>query len=150
MATIDIIDATVRVETFRASDRGCLGYLVVDAASGTAMAIDPRLDQIDRFIEALRARDIRLIYALDTHTHADHLSGVRRLAEKTGATILAHSASKLKIAARRVRGVEAFKLGTTPVTVLDAPGHTPGHTNWLIQSGGERWMASSTRSRTWS
>ena len=101
MATIDIIDATVRVETFRASDGGCLGYLVVDAASGAAMAVDPRLDEVDRFIEALRARGASLIYALDTHTHADHLSGVRRLAKKTDATILAHIASKLRIAARR-------------------------------------------------
>ena len=117
MATIDIIDATVRVETFRASDGGCLGYLVVDAASGAAMAIDPRLDEVDRFIEALRARGASLIYALDTHTHADHLSGVRRLAKKTDATILAHIASKLRIAARRVRGGEAFKLGNALVTV---------------------------------
>ena len=84
MATIDIIDATVRVETFRASDGGCLGYLVVDAASGAAWAIDPRLDQVDRFIEALHARGARLIYVLDTHTHADHLSGVRRLGPEDG------------------------------------------------------------------
>jgi|KBSSwiStaDraftv2_1062776.scaffolds.fasta_scaffold31723_3 glyoxylase-like metal-dependent hydrolase (beta-lactamase superfamily II) len=134
MATIDIIDATVRVETFRASDGGCLGYLVVDAASGAAMAVDPRLDEVDRFIEALRARGASLIYALDTHTHADHLSGVRRLAKKTDATILAHIASKLRIAARRVRGGEAFKLGNALVTVLDAPGHTPDSLALLVDA----------------
>jgi glyoxylase-like metal-dependent hydrolase (beta-lactamase superfamily II) len=89
------------------------------------MAIDPRLDQVDQFIEALRARDARLAYTLDTHTHADHLSGVRRLAERTGATVLAHTASKLRVAARRIRGGERFDLGGTPVMVLDAPGHTP-------------------------
>src|SRR5262245_42602043 len=115
----------ITVQTFRIPDDGCLGYLVVDTASGTAMEIDTRLDQVDRFVEAMRGLDLRLVYALDTHTHADHLSGVRRLAEATGATVLAHSASKLKLAARRVRGGETFPLGTTAVTVLDAPGHTP-------------------------
>ena len=125
MDTLTSPTATLTVESFRAPDDGCLGYLVVDGASRAAMAIDPRLDQVDQFIEALRARDARLAYTLDTHTHADHLSGVRRLAERTGATILAHTASKLRVAARRIRGGERFDLGGTPVTVLDAPGHTP-------------------------
>jgi glyoxylase-like metal-dependent hydrolase (beta-lactamase superfamily II) len=125
MTTVTHPSATLTIESVRAPDEGCLGYLVVDDASGAAMAIDPRLDQIDRFIEALRARGARLTYALDTHTHADHLSGVRRLAERTGAAVAAHTASKLQIAARRVRGGDTFELGATPVTVLDAPGHTP-------------------------
>jgi len=125
MDTLTSPAVTLTVEPFRAPDDGCLAYLVVDDATGAAIAIDPRLDQVDQFIEALRARDARLTYALDTHTHADHLSGVRRLAEKTGATVLAHTASKLRIAARRLRGGDRFDLGTRPVMVLDAPGHTP-------------------------
>ena len=132
MATLTSPAVGITVQTFRAPDDGCLGYLVVDTASGTAMAIDPRLDQVDQFAEALRGLDLRLTYALDTHTHADHLSGVRRLAEQTGATVLAHNASKLKLAARRVRGGETFSLGATPVTVLDAPGHTPDSLALLV------------------
>jgi hydroxyacylglutathione hydrolase len=63
---------------------------------------------------------------LDTHTHADHLSGVRRLAQQTGATVLAHATSKVKWGgARRVRGQTTFELGTKTVRVIDAPGHTP-------------------------
>jgi transposase len=55
---------------------------------------------------------------VDTHTHADHLSGVGRLAQRAGATVLAHAASKLKRPARRVTGGTTFALGTETVTVL--------------------------------
>lgn len=116
---------TLTVETFRADADGCLAYLVLDEPSRTALALDPRIDQVDRFVEALAARDARLVFALDTHTHADHLSGVRRLAGRTGATVVAHDASRLKGPARRVRGGTSLELGATHVAVLDAPGHTP-------------------------
>ncbi len=120
------------VDTFRAPDDGCLGYLLVDEVTRTALAIDPRLDQVDRFLETLAARDLRLAHALDTHTHADHLSGVRKLAERTGATVLAHAASKLKSPARRIEGGGTFQLGTKTITVFDAPGHTPDSLALLV------------------
>lgn len=125
MTTLTSPAGVLTIDTFRAPGDGCLGYLVVDEASRTALAIDPRLDQVDRFAEALTARDVRLTYVLDTHTHADHLSGVRRLARRTGATVLAHAASKLQGPARRIKGGATFDLGAKTVTVLDAPGHTP-------------------------
>lgn len=121
------------IETFSAPGDGCLAYLVVDEASRTALAIDPRLDQVDRFVEALAARDVRLTHALDTHTHADHLSGVRRLAQRTGATVLAHAASKLKGPARRVSGGATVELGKRAVAILDAPGHTPDSLAVLVE-----------------
>jgi glyoxylase-like metal-dependent hydrolase (beta-lactamase superfamily II)/rhodanese-related sulfurtransferase len=116
---------TLALHTFRAERDGCLAYLVVDDTSRSALAIDPRLDQVDEIVEALATREGRLTHVLDTHTHADHLSGVRRLAQRTGATVLAHVASKLKRPAQRLRGGTTFELGTKTVTVIDAPGHTP-------------------------
>lgn len=131
MTTLTSPAATLTVETYRA-DEGCLGYLVVDETSHTALAIDPRLDQVDRFLESLSVRRARLSHVLDTHTHADHLSGVRRLARRTGAAVLAHAASKLAGPARRLRGGATFELGTRAVTVLDAPGHTPDSLALLV------------------
>jgi len=122
MATLS---ATLAIETFRAEGDGCLGYLVVDEASRTAVAIDPRLDLVERFQAALAAHDAHLTHVLDTHTHADHLSGVRRLAQRTGATVLAHVASKLKGPSQRIRDGATFALGGTTVQLVDAPGHTP-------------------------
>jgi glyoxylase-like metal-dependent hydrolase (beta-lactamase superfamily II) len=126
------LSATLAIETFRADGDGCLGYLVVDEASRTAVAIDPRLDLVDRFHEALGAHDARLTHVLDTHTHADHLSGVRRLAQRTGATVLAHVASKLKGPSQRVEDGATFALGDTSVQILDAPGHTPDSVAMLV------------------
>jgi glyoxylase-like metal-dependent hydrolase (beta-lactamase superfamily II) len=125
--------ADLALDTFRAEPDGCLAYLVVDEASRTGLAIDPRLDQVGELLATVTAREIRLAYVLDTHTHADHLSGVRALALRTGATVLAHAASKLKwAAARRVRGGTTFALGTKTVAVIDAPGHTPDSLALLV------------------
>jgi glyoxylase-like metal-dependent hydrolase (beta-lactamase superfamily II)/rhodanese-related sulfurtransferase len=125
MTTLTSPTDVLAIDTFPAPGDGCLGYLVVDETSRTALAIDPRLDQVGRFVEALAARDARLAFVLDTHTHADHLSGVRRLARRTGATVLAHTGSKLEGPARRIKGGATFELGTTTVAIVDAPGHTP-------------------------
>jgi glyoxylase-like metal-dependent hydrolase (beta-lactamase superfamily II)/rhodanese-related sulfurtransferase len=124
MATVTTQGA-VAIETFRAEGDGCLGYLVVDEASGAALAIDPRFDQVTAFQAALGARGAHLAYVIDTHTHADHLSGARLLARRTGATVLAHAASKLRHPARRVTPEATLQLGATTVAVLDARGHTP-------------------------
>ena len=115
----------LEIETFPTPGEGCLGYLLVDESTRAALAIDPRLDQVDRFLQALSARDARLTHVLDTHTHADHLSGVRRLAQATGATVLAHTASKLRGPVRHVEAGARVELGARTVAILDAPGHTP-------------------------
>jgi sulfur dioxygenase len=133
MDTFTASAGTLSVDTFRAEPDGCLGYLVVDEHSRTAMAIDPRLDQVDRYLETLGARGLRLAYALDTHTHADHLSGVRRLAQRTGASMLAHAASKVTGPARRLPGGARLELGGVRVDVMDAPGHTPDSLALLVE-----------------
>ena len=132
MTTITADTRSLTLDTFRAERDGCLAYLVVDETSRSALAIDPRLDQVDEILEALTARGVRLTHVLDTHTHADHLSGVGRLAQRTGATVLAHAASKLKRPARRVTGGTTFEVGTKTVTVIDAPGHTPDSLGILV------------------
>ena len=125
MTTSTSAGTALTIETFRAPDEGCLAYLVVDEAARAALAIDPRIDQVEAFTAALAARDLRLAYVLDTHTHADHLSGARALARRTGATLLAHDASKINGPVGRVRGGARVELGATEVDILDAPGHTP-------------------------
>jgi sulfur dioxygenase len=101
----------------------------VSQASRTALAIDPRLDQVDEFQEALATRDARPTHVLDTHTHADHLlPGVRNLAQRTGATVVAHAASKLRWPARRVEGGRTFELAPRPSRSSTLPATRP--TRW--------------------
>ena len=125
MSTLITPRTSPKIESFRAHGEGCLAYLVVDETTRTALAIDPRIDQTEAFMAGLAARELRLAYALDTHTHADHLSGARALARRTGATLVAHAASTVKGTVQRVRGGARLPLGTSEATILDAPGHTP-------------------------
>jgi len=123
MSTATATAAAITVQVFR-SPEGCVAYLIADEATGSALVLDPRLDQVDVLVQALAGRRVRLTHVLDTHTHADHLSGVRALAQRTGATVLAHTTSKLKGPAQRVAGGSRIQVGGTTFTVLDAPGHT--------------------------
>jgi glyoxylase-like metal-dependent hydrolase (beta-lactamase superfamily II) len=123
-----MIEATTKrattVDRIKHAD-GCAAYVVTDEASREALVVDPRLDQVGAIQERLRARGAKLRWVVDTHTHADHLTGARTLAGREGAELLAHARSKLAAPARRVQGGDVVRLGGTAVEVLDAPGHTP-------------------------
>lgn len=117
-------NGTVEIVTFKAKE-GCQAHLVIDPATREAMAVDPRLDQVNEIAAAAEKAGAKIRFALDTHTHADHLSGVRRLADKTGAKILAAPASKIDLEAERLEDRSSFRVGETRVDVIHSPGHTP-------------------------
>ena len=137
------LSATLTIETFKAEGDGCLGYLLVDEPSRTALAIDPRLDLVDRFQEALVAHAARLTHVLDTHTHADHLSGVRQLAQRTGAIVLAHVVSKLTGPSQRIKDgaigdlttMRAYRLAgrTAKESTPRQPADEPSELLWQIK-----------------
>ncbi|EMA49889.1 MBL fold metallo-hydrolase [Halococcus salifodinae] len=111
---------------YRRPSSGCLAYLV--HAGGEAAVIDPLREFTDRYVADAADRGVDLRYAIDTHLHADHVSGVRRLAAETGAEpVLSEPA-----AARGVDDVttiadgEALELGDTVMEAIAAPGHTSG------------------------
>jgi glyoxylase-like metal-dependent hydrolase (beta-lactamase superfamily II) len=132
MTSILLTPSVLTVETFRAEGDGCLGYLVVDEPSGAALAIDPRLDQVSAIENAVTARGWRLMYVLDTHTHADHLSGAWALAARTGAQPIAHAASRATRIAARVTDGDTLELGHRRIRILAAPGHTPDSMALLV------------------
>ncbi|MEA2425417.1 MAG: hydroxyacylglutathione hydrolase [Thermoleophilaceae bacterium] len=70
-------------------DLGCASYLIGDEKSGVAAVVDPRFE-IDVYLELARYMNARVEHILETHNHADHLSGHGRLAAATGATIHIH------------------------------------------------------------
>src|SRR5262245_3128470 len=116
----------VAVTQFRREARGCLSYLLV--AGGDALVVDPAPD-VDAYVDAAAARGARIRRVLDTHVHADHLSGARDLARRTGAT-LHLSAAALARGIRYAGDVapvgdgDVLALGEASVTVLALPGHT--------------------------
>jgi glyoxylase-like metal-dependent hydrolase (beta-lactamase superfamily II) len=119
-----------KVRSFRAAE-GCQAHLVIDRSTQKAMVIDPRLDQVDEILDTTAAEGVHIRYVLDTHTHADHLSGVRLLSARSGAGILAHPRAKID-SERTLGDGDVFALGETRVQVLHSPGHTPDSLSLLV------------------
>jgi glyoxylase-like metal-dependent hydrolase (beta-lactamase superfamily II)/rhodanese-related sulfurtransferase len=116
----------VSVAQFRREARGCLSYLLI--AGGDALVVDPAPD-VAAYVDAAATRGARIRRVLDTHVHADHLSGARDLAHRTGA-VLHLSAAALARGVRYAGDVapvtdgDVLALGDSSVTVLALPGHT--------------------------
>jgi glyoxylase-like metal-dependent hydrolase (beta-lactamase superfamily II)/rhodanese-related sulfurtransferase len=103
---------------------GCQSYLVGCAETCAGALIDPEVSQIDRY-HALAAREgLRIRFVIDTHTHADHFSAARRIADKLGALTVMHRASPTPGVAMRVDDGESIVLGKLRLQVLHTPGHT--------------------------
>jgi glyoxylase-like metal-dependent hydrolase (beta-lactamase superfamily II) len=79
---------------------------------------------VDHYLELLKQKGLRLRYTLETHTHADHLSGSMRLKELTGAMMLMHAASPAPCVDRRLQDGETVELGRLRLEVMATPGHT--------------------------
>lgn len=102
----------------------CQSYLIGCPETCVAAVIDPENSQIDRYL-ALAARDgLRIRYVIDTHTHADHFSATRRLAEKLDATKVMHRRSPYPAVDLRVDDGEMIAVGKLRLRVLYTPGHT--------------------------
>ena len=103
---------------------GCQSYLVGCEASRSAALIDPELTQIDRYL-GLAARDgLRIRYLIDTHTHADHFSATRELAERLDVPVVTHRLNPAPYVSLRLEDGELLLLGGLKLQALHTPGHT--------------------------
>ena len=103
---------------------------------------DP-IDDPDLYVRVARENGLKILFVIDTHLHADHVSGGRRLAEITGAEYVLHEGAEAKYAFRQVRDGEALDLGNVKMRVLHTPGHTPEHLSLLVTDhsrGPEPWF----------
>ncbi len=116
----------IAVTQFRREARGCLSYLL--AAGGEALVVDPAPD-VQPYLDEAGRRGVRIVRVLDTHVHADHLSGARELASRAGAA-LHLSAAALARGVRYASDVEPvgdgdkLHFGGQAVRVVALPGHT--------------------------
>ena len=113
---------------------GCLGYLLYDGDE--AAVIDPLRAFADRYLEDAADLGVDLVYALDTHIHADHISGVRDLgAEGVEGVIPAAAVDRGVTYADGLTTAadgDAFTVGDATIEVVHTPGHTTGMTSYLV------------------
>ncbi|HSV84067.1 MAG TPA: MBL fold metallo-hydrolase [Ramlibacter sp.] len=103
---------------------GCRSYLVGCPETCAAAVIDPEVSQADRYL-ALAAKDgLRIRYVIDTHTHADHFSGTRLLAQQLHVPVVMHRASTAPQVDMRVDDGDMVVVGKLRLQVLHTPGHT--------------------------
>lgn len=99
-------------------------YLIGDETNGRAVVVDPRRD-IDEYVEDAKAAGLTIELVIETHFHADFLSGHLELAAATGADIVFSSAAKTEFESRKMSDGERLSLGKVELEFLHTPGHTP-------------------------
>ena len=93
--------------------------------------VDPRRD-VDMYLDAARDMGMKITHILETHLHADFVSGHLDLAEKTGAVIVAPKSAKCKFKHKAVAEGDRFNIDDMQLKVLDTPGHTPEHITYVV------------------
>ncbi len=112
-------------------DLGCASYLIGDEHAGAAAVVDPRLD-IGEYLRVARYLGVRIEHILETHNHADHVSGHGRLAAATGAVIHVHGEAAPEYDHEPFEDGWELALGQLTVRALHTPGHRPEHTAFAL------------------
>ena len=112
-------------------DCGCSSYITGGRSTNEVAVIDPALD-IDEVMELVKLRGFTVRYVIDTHIHADHVSGARRLAAVTGADLCLHESAEVRYPFRPLKDGDELVLGNVSLRVLHTPGHRPESVTLLV------------------
>ncbi len=106
-------------------------YLLGDLTQREAVLIDPVREHVARYISLLGERGLKLRSVLETHVHADHITGAALLREQTGAQTMLSIYADAKCADVHLHGGESLRFGAETIAVLATPGHTQSCTSYL-------------------
>jgi glyoxylase-like metal-dependent hydrolase (beta-lactamase superfamily II)/rhodanese-related sulfurtransferase len=115
-------------------DLGCGSYLVGDREAGVAVVVDPQF-AIEQYLDAASADGVRIVRVLETHTHADHLSGHGRLALEHGVPVSIHPLAAPEYPFDPIADGDVISVGSVEIRVEHTPGHRPEHCAFVV--GGE-------------
>ena len=99
-------------------------YLLGSRTGGEALIIDPVVERVDRYIQLLEELDLKLVKAVDTHVHADHITGLGALRDRTRCITVMGKASKVDVVSMRVDDGDTIDIETISLRVIHTPGHT--------------------------
>ncbi len=131
------------LQQFFVDGLGCASYLVGCEGAGIAAVIDPDRD-VQKYLDAAAERGMKITHIIETHLHADHVSGNTDLADKTGAEIYVHEAAQAQFEHKALKGGDTLTLGNVDLRVRFTPGHTPESITLLVVDktrADEPWMA---------
>ena len=106
---------------------GTYTYLLASRRGGEALIIDPVLDKVDHYLRLIRELDLRLVKAIDTHLHADHITGLGALRDGTHCITVMGEQSSVDVVSMRVSDGDILRIEGLELEVMYTPGHTD---NW--------------------
>jgi glyoxylase-like metal-dependent hydrolase (beta-lactamase superfamily II)/rhodanese-related sulfurtransferase len=111
---------------------GTYSYLLASRAGGEALILDPVLEKVDRYCQLLRELDLKLVKAVDTHLHADHITGLGELRDRTHCVTIMGEQSKADVVAMRVGDGDKVMIEGLSLNVMYTPGHTDDSYSYLM------------------
>jgi sulfur dioxygenase len=107
-------------------------YLIADPNTEEAILVDPVLEQVKRDRQLLKELRLILRYCLETHVHADHITGTDKLRQMTGCLGIVPERAQVACADRHIHDGEMLKLGAITIKAISTPGHTDSHMAYLV------------------
>jgi sulfur dioxygenase len=115
------------------STSGTYTYLLASRRGGEALIIDPVLEKVDRYIQLVDELDLRLVKAIDTHLHADHITGLGALRDRTHCITVMGERSKVDVVSMRLSEGDKLTIEGVALDVLYTPGHTDDSYSFLMR-----------------
>ena len=112
-------------------DLGCASYLVGDRDAGVAVVVDPAL-AIEQYVAAAAEENVRIERVLETHTHADHVSGHGRFTVEHAVPVAIHARAEAEYPSEPLADGDVVRAGKTEIRVLHTPGHRPEHCAFVV------------------
>jgi uncharacterized NAD(P)/FAD-binding protein YdhS/glyoxylase-like metal-dependent hydrolase (beta-lactamase superfamily II) len=109
-------------------------YLLADNQTQDAVLVDPVLEQVDRDLQALQDLGLTLRYCLETHIHADHITGAGKLRQQTGCQAIVPQNATARSADRSLADRETLTIGSVAIQAISTPGHTSSHLSYLVNN----------------
>src|SRR5512132_3067682 len=113
-------------------DLGCASYLIGDETAGEAVVVDPAY-AIEPYLEAAERANVRIVRVLETHNHADHVSGHGRLALEHDVPVSIHTLAEAEYPHEPLEDGAQVAVGSLAIRVMHTPGHRPEHCCFLVE-----------------
>jgi glyoxylase-like metal-dependent hydrolase (beta-lactamase superfamily II) len=123
-------------------DSSTYTYLLADETSAEAVLIDPVSEQTALYVQLLNELNLKLIVAMDTHTHADHITALGKLRDETGCMTLMGKQSGSACASNVFEDQQEIPIGKLVFKALHTPGHTDDSYCFLLEQGGQYYLFS--------